>query len=200
VKTLLTRARIIETLRPGDGIGVFYRKPNAVQEGIRLETGGHAEHWLCVVDGFDIVEALTIGVYRSSLENYLGGDCDLIVKRARPHLSVEEKRLVVDEWVRRVGEHYGFGMIVGLAILLAIRKVLHPFSPKLAARAFQKLPNLFARPDRPTCAELWVIGLRIVRHLFLKHYADGKIYPSLLQRDRDADTVAEWPGATLARG
>lgn len=194
--TRLTAGQIRATLRPGDGIGVSYRHPNAVQEGIKLATGD-TEHWLCVVEGMDIVEALTIGVYRSSLYNYLKGDCDLVVKRAPAPITEQEEDRVVRGWLKRVGEHYGFGMIFGLALLVIIRQILHPLSPRLAGWAFQKLPNLFARENMPTCAELWRMEWRKLRPKLLAAYPDGQIFPSLLRRDRDLPTVAEWPGALL---
>lgn len=195
----LTRGEIKALLETGDLILVHYYRTDFVSAGIKWFSGGTASHALCSLDQLDQVEADVIGICRTSLFNYLRGQCRLTVKRIKPKLNAEEQDKVARYWLKRVGESYDFGMIVGMVPLFLIRRIVARVSPKAGRWCMRHLVNLLASRSKTTCAELWVHGVRQVRPDFMKGFPADNISPEALMRDTHLQTVAVWDKRKLDR-
>jgi len=194
----LTLPQVHALFRPADVITVEYLCPDAAQRIISVAEEGQAEHALCCLGGLDIVEAAAIGVQRTSLYNYLKGNCRLTLRRANPVPTIAEARLAGDFWLARVNDPYDWGMILGMAPILLAKNVLGAISPAAGNWALTKMPNRLASSNLNTCAELAIKGLRQFRPAAGGDVPSANYVPETLRTDPTLTTVTILDAAQFA--
>lgn len=193
----LTREQIEDLVQPGDHILVHYMRPNPIQSAIRDLSDGPWMHALKCLGGLLLTEADVVGVVRSSLKNYLQGDCRLLLRRPRPRFTAPEESKSCRAALAMVGDDYDFGMILGMVNLYLVRDILRPVAPRAATWAMKHLKNLYADPSRTTCAEHVVRADRAARHDIMSGWPAENISPNQLARSDDYKTVADWHAPLL---
>lgn len=180
----ITRAQILDIIKPGDVILVHYMQASLVSVGIQFASGGQASHALCCLGGMEIIEADIGGVMHTYLDNYLTGKTRLTIKRLRPELTEAEAHKVCDYWRSCISQPYDFGMILHAAIVSPIRRLIMPICPPLGRLILRLLSKVtLANHKLSTCAELAARGLRTTRSKFLRSYDAEEITPVVLLHD-----------------
>ncbi len=195
----ITRAEVEALCQPGRVIAVEYLKHDLTSTLIKIAHNGEgATHALCCMGGLDIVEATALGVFETSLHNYLRGNCRLTVREAIPAPTTVDAMKAVDFWDKRVLDPYDWHMIFGTIPIAFCRHVVGLFSRRLADNLCRKMPNLLASNSLSTCAELGARGVREFNLLAFASYAGvASVDPEILRTDPSLHTVAVLEGAVL---
>jgi hypothetical protein len=186
----ITRADVAALFLPGNVVAVQYVKKDVSADIIGEAEGNRegATHALCCQGGLDIVEATALGVFETSLHNYLRGNCILTVREAIPAPSPSDAALATDFWDKRVLDPYDWPMIFGTLPIVVVRYTVGLFSRGLANSIIHKMPNILASSTLSTCAELAVRGLRQFYPGALASFSFGDIEPEDLRIDPSLNT------------
>ena len=189
--TPLAQAHFERVILCGDTILVHDVHEDAVGLVIEKFTHGTARHQICALGGLDIVEALTTGVARNNLQNYLTGKYVLTVKRLRKTLEPHEAAQARAHWLRAVGQAYGWGSCAQAAVTTIDRRYVRPWAPG-PARAILWASRAFLGGSLPDCSALWVQGIRIPRPHVLGAYLPQEVTPEVTERDSHLTEVARF--------
>ena len=174
----------------GDAGVVSYSDPDLAEKGIARASGGAAEHVVCCLGGYQIIEADTDGVRWTDLRDYmLRHNCTITIRRI-PNLDIIGAHKMVDFWISRVGYQYSFSGDAELGAMLVARK-LGPTALNLTEDALKAFHWDKLKKHEEFCSQLWADAAKSAGY-FRDDNDLGLVAPLGILQNKSLNSIMEW--------